>query len=328
MKAVVCREFGPAENLEVAEVPDPVAGPGQVLVGVEAAGVNYPDALMVAGTYQLKPERPFIPGSEVCGRVLALGEGVTGLEVGQRVAAFCGTGGYAEQVVVPAAMATPLAEEVPVEHGAVLPVVYGTAQHGLVNRADLQPGETVLVLGAAGGVGMASIQLAVAAGADVVAVVSTPQKAELAERAGAGRVVIDDGSGQAPGLADLEPEFRADVVVDTVGGELAVQAMRRLAWYGRYLVVGFAAGEIPQVRLNRVLLSSSSVIGVLWGAWAKRQPEANDAMMRSLATLLAEGRIAPHVHRTFDLDQAPQALAEVSGRHVRGKVVLRVGATA
>jgi len=324
VKAVLCREFGPADLLDHAEVPDLTPGPGEVLVAVEAAGVNFPDALMVAGTYQVRPELPFIPGSEVCGRVRALGAGVTRFRTGQRVAAFCGTGGYAEQVVVPELMATPLSEEVSAEHGAVLPVAYGTAQHALVDRARLREGESVLVLGAAGGVGLASVQLAKSAGAHVHAVVSSTEKAALVTACGADEVVVVPGGG---GLEGLAADLAVDVVVDTVGGRPAEDALRRLAWGGRHLVVGFAGGTIPKVGLNRVLLNEGNIVGVLWGQWARRNPEANAAMMNGLTDLLVSGRITPHLHRAFPLDQAPAALAEVSGRHVLGKVVLRAAST-
>ena len=328
MKAVVCREFGPTDDLEFADVPDPEPAADEVLIAVEASGVNFPDALMVNGTYQVKPERPFIPGSEVAGRIVAVGAQVDGLQVGQRVTAFCGIGGYAELVAVPGARVTPVADNVPFDQAAVLPVAYGTAQHGLINHAALEAGESVLVLGAGGGVGLAAVQLARAHGAIVTAVVSSPEKAAVVAEAGAHRVLqvspapAEPSEGKPDALPGLSREDTFDVVVDTVGGAQADNAVRRLAWRGRYLVVGFASGDIPQFRANRVLLNEGRIMGVLWGQWARRNPEVNAAMMRDLAGLLSEGRISPHLHRTFDLSHAAQALREVSGRQVMGKVVL------
>jgi NADPH2:quinone reductase len=330
MRAVICREFGPPEGLELADLPDPTPGAGEVLITVEASGVNFPDALMVAGTYQVRPDRPFIPGSEVAGRVAAIGPGVQALHVGQRVTAFCGLGGYAELVVVAAECATPISDDVALEHAAVLPVAYGTAQHALVHRGRMSPAETLLVLGAAGGVGLAAVQLASAQGAQVTAVVSTESKADLVRKHGAHEVVVlppEVGSSEVARdpLVGLAADAEFDLVLDAVGGAQAEGAIRRLAWGGRFLVVGFASGDIPRFRANRVLLNEGSVVGVLWGQWARRNPEANARMMRDLADLLSRKQIAPHLHRVFPLDQAAQALDEVGGRHVHGKVVLRAG---
>ncbi len=311
MKAVLCREIG--GPLEFADVPDPVAGPGRVVVDVRAAGVNYPDGLIVAGKYQTKPEPPFTPGSEAAGVVLAVGPGVTGFVVGDRVAVFCGMGGYAEQVVVDAERLYRIPDGVEFTDAAVFPVAYGTSYHGLVDRASLSAGETLLVLGASGGVGLTAVQIGVALGAKVVAAASSAEKLALCRENGAHELVD-----YSDGLPDLE----ADVVYDPVGGAVAEKAIRSLAWGGRYLTVGYASGTIPKVGMNRLLLKEAALLGVLGGAWAKRSPDADAANMVRMFEWHTAGSLRPHVGLTYALADAAAALDVVMGRKALGKVVL------
>ncbi|MEV0133780.1 NADPH:quinone oxidoreductase family protein [Dactylosporangium sp. NPDC050688] len=302
--------------------PQPQPGPGQVLVDVAGAGVNFPDGLIVAGTYQTRPELPFVPGSEVAGTVAALGDGVTGPPVGTPVAGFCGIGGYAAQTLVDARMVHRLPEGVDLVEASTIPVVYGTSYHGLVDRAGLATGETLLVLGASGGVGLTAVQIGKALGATVIAAASSEDKRELC---------LAHGADHAIGYDDMTATVReltggADVVYDPVGGDAATAALRTLSWAGRFLTVGYAAGEIPQVKLNRLLLTEGAVLGVLWGAWAKRNPEANAANMTTLLEWVAAGRLRPHVSEVFPLEEAARALTTVMNRGARGKIALRVNA--
>jgi NADPH2:quinone reductase len=325
MRAVVCTEYGDVDALQVRDVARPEPGPGEILVRVAAAGVNFPDGLMVRGEYQTTMVPPFVPGSEVAGVVEAVGEGGSALAPGTRVVAFCGTGGYAEYAVARTANAVELPVSVAAGDAAGLIVAHGTALHALVDRARLAAGETVLVLGAAGGVGLATVQLAHLLGATVIAVASTPAKRELATAEGADHA-IDYGDDLRERCRELTGGRGVNVVVDMVGGSIASQALRSLAWDGRYLVVGFAAGEIPSVAFNRLLLNSTGVLGVLWGQWARRNPEANRDHLRRLVEWVAQDRLRPRVDRTFALDDAPAALAHVMQRRVAGKVVLTVDA--
>ncbi len=324
MKAVLCRELGGPENLTVAEVPDPVAGPGEIVVDVHAAGVNFPDGLMVAGTYHTKPELPFTPGCEVAGTVHAIGEGVSGFAVGDRVAAFCGIGGYAERVAVRATRVHRIPESMDVVRAAVFPVVYGTSYHALVDRARLRPGETLLVLGAAGGVGSTAVQIGKALGARVLAAASTPEKLRLCAANGADELIDYREQDLAERLTELTRGSGVDVVYDPVGGPAAPVALRALAWGGRYLTVGYASGEIPRVGMNRLLLKEGALLGVLWGAWVDRNPAANAANMARMFEWYSAGTITPHVDRQFPLAQASTALDVVMSRGALGKIVVTI----
>lgn len=322
MRTVLCDAYGPPAVLRHAEAPDPVPTPGHVIVDVEAAGINFADGLMVAGTYQTKPAFPFTPGSEVSGVVTALGVGVDGLVLGDRVNAVCGMGGYAHRVAVAAQRVNRIPAEMDFPTAAALPVAYGTAYHALVDKGGLLPGERVLVLGAAGGVGLACVEVACALGARVLAAASTSEKRALCHEHGAESVVgyRQDALGDA--VAAFTSGNGVDVIFDPVGGSVAEASLRTLAWGGRFLTVGYASGAIPAVRLNRLLLKEAALIGVLWGAWATRNPEADRANAARLAEHWRTGAIRPHVGGIWPLDQAADALDSVMNGRILGKAVL------
>ena len=339
MRAVVCRELGPPSTLAVEDVPPPELRPGGLLVDVEAAGVNYVDALFVQGRYQIKPPLPFTPGSEIAGTVAAVGDGVTGWQVGDRVLAMCGLGGFAEQVGIPAASASAVPAGLGAAQAATFTQSYCTALFALRDRAGLRPGETVLVLGAGGGVGLAVIDVARALGARTIAAASTAAKRDTALARGAA-AVIDTAAGdlkdRARSLArELAQELAeagapgagaavtgVDVVVDPVGGELADPALRALGEGGRYVVIGFAAGAIPALPANQILLRNRTVVGVDWGAWAMAHGEEQRALLGSLLDLVAAGRLDPVAPATYPLEQAGTALDDLLERRVVGKVAL------
>lgn len=328
MLAMQCSRLGRPEVLAATEVTDPQPGSGEVLIEVTAAGVNFPDALLVAGTYQSKPPLPFIPGSEVAGRIVAVADDLDaaeadrGIAVGARVAAFTGLGGYGQQVAVPAARVYPLPDGVTDIQGAVLPVAHGTAYHGLVDQAQLRSGETVLVLGASGGTGLAAVQIAARVGARVIAAASSAERLALAAEHGAADGIDYTQADLAASLKELTGGKGVDVVYDPVGGAAADAAIRRLAWHGRYLTVGYASGPIPSAPMNRLLLTEGSLTGVLWGAWAKRNPGADQQNFAQLAAWVAEGSIRPHIGAVHDLTDAAAALTAVRDRRASGKVVL------
>ena len=324
MRAVVCHEFGPIEKLVVEELADPVPGPGEVLVDVRAAGVNFPDGLMVRGEYQMKPPRPFIPGNEVAGVVAAVGPDVGGLRVGQRVVALCGLGGFAERVVAPENRTLPIPDAMDFATAGGFMLVYGTSMHALADKARTRPGETLLVLGAAGGVGLAAVEIGVAMGLRVIAAASTDEKLALARAHGA-EMGINYTS------ADLKSELKrlvpagVDVVYDPVGGALTEAAVRGMAWGGRLLVIGFANGEIPKLALNLLLLREGEAIGVFWGAFTQRSPERHAANTAQLMAWFEEGKLRPHVGGSYGLGQVRDALADVMERRAHGKIVLTAG---
>jgi NADPH2:quinone reductase len=331
MKALLSRARGTPETLELAEVPDPTAGPGQLLVRVKACAINYPDVLIIEDKYQFKPPRPFAPGGEIAGVVEAVGEGVAGWKTGDRLIAMIGHGGLAEKVVVAAAMALPLPAERSFADGSALILTYATSIHALLDRGRLSEGQTLLVLGAAGGVGLAAVELGKAYGARVIAAVSSEEKATVAREAGADlAIVYPAGPFDKEGAKALSQMFKdaagpggADVVYDPVGGDYAEAALRAIAWGGRYLVVGFPAG-IPKLPLNLTLLKSCDVCGVFWGAFAARDPKANAAHIAILFRLWEEGRIAPKVSRTWPLEQGAEAIAWMAARKAVGKLVVTV----
>jgi NADPH2:quinone reductase len=331
MKALLSTAVGGPETLVVQELPDPVAGPGQLLVAVRACAVNYPDVLIIEDKYQFKPPRPFAPGGEIAGVVEAVGEGVTGWTPGDRIMAVCGSGGMVQKLAIPAASAYRLPESRSFEDGSALLLTYATTIHALSDRGRLKEGETLLVLGAAGGVGLAAVELGKAFGARVIAAVSSEEKAAAAKRAGAddtliyGRGPFDRDASKA--LADA---FKAkvgpngaDVIYDAVGGDYCEPALRSIAWEGRYLVVGFPAG-IPKLPLNLTLLKSCDVCGVFWGAFAARDPRANQAHVARLLRLWDSGQISPRVTAVYPLEKGGDAIARMAARDVIGKVVVSI----
>ena len=329
MKALISREPGPPETLRLEEVPDPVASPGELLVRVQACAINYPDVLIIEDKYQFKPSRPFAPGGEVSGVVEAVGDNVRGWQVGDRLIAYHGHGGLAEKVAVPAAHAFPLPDNHGFAEGSTLLITYATVIHALWDRGDLKAGETLLVLGAAGGIGLAAIELGKARGARVIAAVSSEEKAEAARNAGADVAIIyPQGPFDKDGQKALAQLFKeavgpagADVILDPVGGDYAEPALRSIAWEGRYLVVGFPAG-IPKLPLNLTLLKSCDVRGVFWGAFAARDPKANAAHVAELFRLWDDGKIGPQVSETFPLERGGEAIAAMAARKVIGKLVV------
>ena len=329
MKALLSHAPGGPETLTIDELPDPVAGPGQLLVRVRAAAINYPDVLIIEDKYQFKPPRPFAPGGEIAGEVEALGECVTGWKVGDRLIAVPGWGGLVEKIAIDAKAAFRLPDHRSFTDGAALLLTYATSIHALYDRGDLKAGETLLVLGAAGGVGLAAVELGKARGARVIAAVSSEEKAQAARDAGADvAIVYPRGPFDKDGSKALAQMFKeavgragADVIYDPVGGDYAEPALRSIAWQGRYLVVGFPAG-IPKLPLNLTLLKSCDVRGVFWGAYAARDPKANAAHVETLFTLWDEGKISPRVSATYPLERGGEAIAALAARSVIGKVVV------
>ncbi|HWI39349.1 MAG TPA: NADPH:quinone oxidoreductase family protein [Burkholderiales bacterium] len=326
MKAVVCQQYGPPESLVYEELPSPKPGAGEVVISVKAASVNFPDVLIIQNKYQFKPPLPFSPGSELAGVVKEVGSGVTAFRPGDRVMAFTTYGAFAEEVKTEAARLLPLPEKMDFVTGAAFVLTYGTSDHALRDRAALKAGETLLVLGAAGGVGLAAIEIGKALGARVIACASSDDKLAVCREHGA-----DEGINYAS--EDLRERIKAltagrgiDVVYDAVGGPYTEPAFRSLAWRGRLLVVGFAAGDIPKLPLNLALLKGASVVGVFWGDFARREPKAFAASMQQLGRWYAEGRLKPHVSRTLPLVQAAEAIKLLASRQAKGKVVVTMGA--
>ena len=321
MRKIVCHQFGPPASLLLDDVEAPVPGPGDVVLDVHAAGVNYVDALLVSGRYQLKPPLPFTPGSDVAGSVAAVGEGVDGWAVGDHAVAMAGLGGFAERLVLPASMLFRVPSNLDLARAAACIQSYATMLFAYTRRTTLERGQTVLVLGAGGGVGLAAIDLAVALGARVIAAASSDAKLAAARAAGASAAIAYESE-------DLKAQARTlsgggvDVVVDPVGGRHAAPALRSLAAGGRYLVIGFAGGDIPSLPLNQVLLSNRSVIGVDWGAWSFREPLANRALIREVFELIAAGRLQPPVPATHPLAEAGRVLTDMLERRVTGKAIL------
>ncbi len=325
MRAVICNSFGPPETLVVEQVADPVAGPGQVVIDVAAAGVNFPDTLIIENKYQLKPALPFSPGGEVAGVVAEVGPGVTTVAAGDRVILVSGYGGFAERVVAPAAALLPVPDGMDLTTAAGFVMAYGTSYHALHDRAQLQPGETLLVLGAAGGVGLAAVELGHDMGAMVIAAASSEAKLEVCREHGASATIDYGRDNLRDRIKELTDGRGADVIYDPVGGELAEPAVRSLAWNGRYLVVGFAAGTIPNIPLNLPLLKGASIVGVFWGAFVGRQAADNARNLADLGRLWSEGKLHPLVSRTYPLEEAAQALTDMAERKVTGKIVLVTG---
>lgn len=325
MKALVCSAFGTLDDLKVGELPDPVPGPGEVLIDVHAAGANFPDVLIVQGRYQFKPEPPFAPGGEVAGVVGAVGPGVERFKPGDRVMATTLWGGFAEKTVAKERQVMAV-EGLDDETASAIGITYGTSYHALKDRAGLRPGETLLVLGAAGGVGIAAVEIGAAMGATVIAAASSEEKLAMAGAHGAHHGINYGREDLRARLKELTDGRGVDVVYDPLGGAFSEQALRSIAWEGRFLVVGFAAGEIPKLPLNLVLLKGCQVIGVFWGSFAERTPERNRANLAEIVAWCREGRVRPHIDAVYDLDHAVDALRRLAARDVKGKLVIRMPA--
>ena len=324
IKAVLCHQFGAIDNLTLEDIPSPTVGAGQVKIRVRACGVNFPDLLMVQGLYQVKPPLPFIPGLEVTGHISEIGAGVDGLHVGQRVAATLMWGGFSEEVVVPGLMALPISPALSDEAAAAVQLAYGTAHVALAHRAQLKPGETLLVLGAAGGVGLAAVELGKLLGARVIAAASTSEKLELARSYGADEIINTSGESLRERVNSLTDGYGADVIFDPVGGDLFDEALRRIAWEGRYLVIGFASGRIPAAPANIALLKNASIVGVFWGAYWQRDAATLRAYFSQLMTWLEAGKLKPHICQTYPLANAVDGLRHLQERRAMGKVVLTI----
>ncbi|MCC7068822.1 MAG: NADPH:quinone oxidoreductase family protein [Burkholderiales bacterium] len=322
MRALYCRNFGPIDDLVVADIPMPEPAAGQVLIDVKAASLNFPDALTVQGRYQVKPPTPFVPGAEYAGVVRSLGAGVTHVAVGERVMAFTGTGGFAEQAVADAIRVAPMPPTMSFEQGAAFVLTYATSHHALKDVAQLRAGETLLVLGASGGVGTAAIQLAKIVGATVIAAASSEAKLALCRSLGADHCVNYGAEGWRDEVSAIVGRKGVDVVYDAVGGPYAEPALRTLGWRGRYLVVGFAAGEIPRIPLNLALLRERQILGVYWGDSVAANPKGHLANMRELGEWFAAGKLAPSITETVSLEGAKDALTRMANREVLGKVVV------
>ena len=322
MQAWLCENPIGVDALTWKELPTPVPQAGQVLINIKAASLNFPDLLIVQNKYQMKPALPFVPGSEYAGVIEAVGEGVTHLKPGQSVACLSGTGGFGTHTLAPAALCLPLPAGFSHEDGAAFIMTYATSHHALMDRAQLKAGETVLVLGAAGGVGTAAIQIAKAAGARVIAAASTDEKCALCTRLGADASINYTRQSLRDELKKLTDSKGPDVVYDPVGGDFTEQAFRSIAWRGRYLVVGFASGPIPSLPLNLPLLKGASIVGVFWGDFAKREPAANATMMRELAAWYGQGKIKPVIDRCMPMAELKAAYAHMGSRSVMGKLVM------
>ena len=325
MKAVVCKQYGPPHSLTFEELPSPRPGPGEAVVTVKAASVNFPDVLIIQNKYQYKPPLPFSPGSELAGVVKELGEGVEGFKPGDKVIAFTAYGAFAEEVKTEATRLLPMPEGMDFASAAALLVTYGTSDHALRDRGALRAGETLLVLGAAGGVGLAAIEIGKALGARVIACASSAEKLAVCKAHGADAVINYAAEDLRNRIKVLTDGRGVDVIYDAVGGAYTEPAFRSIAWRGRLLVVGFAAGEIPKLPLNLPLLKGATVVGVFWGDFARREPRRFAESVRQLGRWYAEGKLRPHVSQTFPLHRAAEALELMAARQVKGKVVLIPG---
>jgi NADPH2:quinone reductase len=324
MKAIVCRRHGPPETLALEELPSPIPGPTQVLIRVYAAGVNFPDTLVIRGSYQIKPDLPFTPGGEVAGVVIRVGREVKNVREGDRVLAAMAWGGFAEEALAEAWRVHVLPPEMDFVTAAGFTIAYATSYHALKDRARLQAGETMLVLGAAGGVGLAAIEIGKTMGARVIAAASSDEKLELCDKRGADHTIHYGRHDLRNRINEIAGEGGVDVVFDPVGGQFTNAALRSTAWKGRYLVVGFASGEIPSVPLNIPLLKGSSIMGVHWGAFCRNEPQNNSRNMDELFGLFIEQKVKPYIWSTFSLDRTGDAMTALLNRDARGKVVVEV----
>ncbi len=326
MRALVCKAYGPPESLLIETQDDPIPAAGEVLVNIKAAGINFPDLLSIAGTYQVKTPPPFIPGSEAAGIVEAVGEGVRQYKSGDRVIVTPGSGGFAEKCSLPEKQCLPLPDSLSFEQGAGFTITYATSYHAFQQSTQLQKGETVLVLGAAGGVGITAVEIARTLGAKVIAAASSEEKLQFAREAGADETINYSSDNLRESIRELTNGKGVDVVYDPVGGELAQQALRSLAWQGRYLVIGFASGEIPNFPANIALLKEARIIGVWWGTWSHHNPGDSLQNMQELAAMVEQGRLQPRVTESYPLEKFVDAFRAITERRARGKVVLTLNA--
>jgi NADPH2:quinone reductase len=324
MRAVLCIEYGTQDKLSIVETADPVAGQGEIVIGMAAASLNFPDLLVIAGTYQFKPEPPFIPGAEGAGIVTEVGPDVAHISVGQRVMAVGLQGAFADKWVVDAGSAIPMPDDMDFATAASLTLAFGTSYHALKQRAELQPGETLLVLGAAGGVGSAAIEIGKSMGASVIAAASTDEKLEFCRELGADMRVNYATEDLRARVKELTGGRGADVIYDPVGGEITEQAFRSIAWKGRHLVIGFASGDIPSIPLNLPLLKGASIVGVFWGSFTSKQHEENMRNGAELFQMLSDGTLRPRVTNVFPLEDYESAFDLLASRQATGKVVLRI----
>ena len=322
MKAIVCKEWGLPETLIIEEQADLVPAAGEIVIDIMAAGVNFPDVLIIQNKYQFKPQLPFTPGNELAGTVHAVGAGVSTYKVGDKVFAFVPQGAFAQQVKVTADAVLPMAAGMDFDTAAAITLTYGTSHHAVVDRAQLKAGETMLVLGAAGGVGLAAIEIGKALGARVIAAASTAEKLAICKEHGADVLINYTTEDLREAIKAATNGKGPDVVYDPVGGSYTEPAFRSIAWRGRYLVIGFANGEIPKLPLNLPLLKGASLVGVFWGDFARREPAHNLAAMQELMRWLAEGKIKPHISARYALADTPQALIDMASRKVTGKIVI------
>jgi NADPH2:quinone reductase len=332
MKALLSKEVGGPDALVLEDMPAPEAKPGFAVVSVKAVGVNFPDVLIIEDKYQFKPQRPFAPGGEVAGIVKSVGEGVTHVKPGDRVLGNTGWGGMAEEIALEAARLVKIPDSMPFDDAAAFIMTYGTSYHALKDRADLKPGQTLLVLGAAGGVGLAAVELGKVMGARVIAAASSEEKVELCKLHGAdGGVVYGRGPFDRDGQKQLSELFKgatgpngADVIYDPIGDDYAEPALRSIAWEGKYLVVGFAAGAIPKIPLNLALLKGCDIVGVFWGGWVAKNPERHRQSVAELLALYEQGKIKPFVSERFPLERAADAIRHLASRKAMGKVVVTI----
>ena len=323
MRAILCKELGPANTLVIDDIASPAPGKGEVKVRVKAAGLNFPDTLIIEGKYQIKPELPFSPGGEMAGEVLEVGDGVKNFKAGQRVMGLTGYGAFAEEIVVPENRLIPVPDGMNDHTAAAFSMVYGTSYHALKQRANIQPGETLLVLGASGGVGLAAVELGKAMGANVIACASSDEKLEVAREAGADDLINYAEEDLKDALKKRYPKG-VDVIYDPVGDKFTEAALRNMAWNGRLLIVGFAAGDIPKIPANLALLKGCSIVGVFWGAFTQQEPKVNMQNIMELMQLFGQGKLKPRISQVFKFEEYEQALAALTSRTAKGKVVLDV----
>ncbi len=324
MKALLCKEYGPAENLVIEDVPAPVPGKGAIRIGVRACGVNYPDNLMIAGKYQVQPPLPFSPGFELAGEILELDNSVSHLQVGQRVAATSMGGAMAEEICVPATNAVPIPDTMEFTTAAGFIITYGTSYHALRQRAQLQPGESLLVLGAGGGVGLTAVEIGGLMGAEVYAAASSADKLELAASRGATHLINYAEGGLRDQVRQQNGDKDIDVIYDPVGGELFDDCLRLINWGGRILVIGFASGNIQKIPANMPLLKGASIVGVFWGTFVQREPAVNVENMKELLAWFEQEKLKPCISRTYSLEDAPLAMKALLERRASGKLVVTI----